>query len=246
MRKMIVGNWKMNGSLAALAELDQIEQAAQAHRHVDVAVAVPATLISPAAARVPSLAIAAQDVHQSASGAHTGCISASMAVEAGARMTIVGHSERRTDQAETDEIVRGKAAAAHAAGLKVVLCVGETSDQRDYGTAEVIVTAQLAASFPPDADPAWLTIAYEPLWAIGTGRLPAISDISDMHRAIRRELKNLIGPSATAMRILYGGSVTPDNAALLLAAADVDGLLVGGASLKSATFVPIVDAAAQE
>lgn len=245
MRKLIVGNWKMNGSLAALAELDPIERAAQSRGDVDVAVAVPATLIAPAAVRVPSLTIGAQDVHQLANGAHTGCVSAVMVVEAGARMTIVGHSERRTDQAETDDIVRGKAVAAHAAGLNVVLCVGETSDQRDYGTAEVIVTAQLAASFPAEADPAWLTIAYEPLWAIGTGRVPAINEISDMHRAIRRELTNLMGPSGTAMRILYGGSVSPDNAANILAAADVDGLLVGGASLKAATFVPIIDALAR-
>lgn len=244
-RKLIAGNWKMNGSLVALAELDAISVAAGAHAGVDVAVAVPATLIAPAAARAPTIAIGAQDVHQQPSGAHTGCISAAMATEAGARWTIVGHSERRTNQCETDAIVKAKAEAAHAAGLMVILCVGETLDQRDYGQAEVIVTAQLAASFPQQGDGDWLSIAYEPIWAIGTGRVAEIDDVVAMHAAIRRELTALVGANkAAAMRILYGGSVAAENAPALLAAANIDGALVGGASLTAAKFVPIIEAAA--
>lgn len=242
-RKFVAGNWKMNGSLAALAELDGIAAAARDTAGVDVGIAVPATLIAPAVQRVPALTIGAQDVHHAPSGAHTGCISAGMAVEAGARFTIVGHSERRTDQAETDAIVKAKAEAAHAAGLGVILCVGETLDQRDYGQAEVIVTAQLAASFPTGGDGAWLSIAYEPIWAIGTGRVAEVDDVEAMHRAIRRELQVLIGAGAEAVRILYGGSVTAENAPALLAAENVDGALVGGASLTAAKFVPIIVAA---
>lgn len=242
-RRLIAGNWKMNGSLAALAELDGIAAAAVSHPAVEVAVALPFTLITPAAARVPALRIGAQDVHQDASGAHTGCISAAMAVEAGATWTIVGHSERRADQAETDAIVKAKAEAARAAGLSVVLCVGETIDQRDYGQAEVIVTAQLAASFPEGGDGSWLSIAYEPVWAIGTGRVASVEDVAAMHAAIRRELTALIGAGASDVRILYGGSVTGENAPALLAAENVDGALVGGASLTAAKFVPIVAAA---
>ncbi len=243
-RKLIAGNWKMNGSLAALAELDGIAAAAVVQPTVDVAIALPATLIAPGAARVPGLAIGGQDVHQAPSGAHTGCISASMLVEAGARFTIVGHSERRTDQAETDAIVKAKAETAHAAGLDVILCVGETIDQRDFGQAEAIVTAQLAASFPAGGDGAWLSITYEPIWAIGTGRVAGVDDVMAMHKALRRELTALIGDRASGMRILYGGSVTADNAPDLLAAANVDGALVGGASLTAAKFVPIIEAAA--
>lgn len=243
-RKLIAGNWKMNGNLAALAELDGIAAAAAAHAQVDVAVAVPFTLIASAAARTPTLPIGAQDVHHEASGAHTGCVSAAMAVEAGARFTIAGHSERRTDQCETDAIVKAKAQAARAAGLSVILCVGETLDQRDYGQAEVIVTAQLAASFPDGGDGSWLSIAYEPIWAIGTGRVAEVADVTSMHAAIRRELTALIGPApAEAMRILYGGSVNAENGGALLATDNVDGALVGGASLTAAKFVPIVAAA---
>ncbi len=244
MRKLIVGNWKMNGSLASLNELEAIGLAAAAAPRVDVGVAVPATLIGPAVARVPGLMIGAQDVHQMAYGAHTGCISAAMAAEAGARMTIIGHSERRTDQGETDAIVSAKAAMAAAAGLAAILCVGETIDQRDYGQAEVIVTAQLAASFPPGGDGRWLAIAYEPIWAIGTGRVADVADVVTMHRAIRRELTRLMGAAAHDTRILYGGSVNPNNAAALLGAENVDGALVGGASLTADAFVPIIQAAA--
>lgn len=241
-RKLIAGNWKMNGSLAALAELDAIAAAATASPSVDVAVAVPATLIAPAAARVPGLAIGAQDVHAADSGAHTGCLAASMAREAGARFTIVGHSERRADQHETDADVKAKAEAAHRNGLTVILCVGESLAERDAGRAETVVTGQLAASLPAGAAGDWLSIAYEPIWAIGTGRVAGVDDVVTMHAAIRAKLTTLIGDGAAGMRILYGGSVSAANAGELLAAANVDGALVGGASLTADKFVPIIAA----
>ena len=242
-RKLVAGNWKMNGSRATLAELDAIAVAAQGAPDIDVAVALPATLIAPGVARVPGLAIGAQDVHQDPCGAHTGCVSAGMACEAGAVFTIVGHSERRTDQHETSAIVKAKAQTAHAAGLRVILCVGEALDIRDAGDATRFVTDQLADSLPTDAAADWLTVAYEPIWAIGTGRTPSDDDIVDMHAAIRARLHRSLGEEASAIRILYGGSVTGDNAAVLLHLADVDGALVGGASLTAAKFVPIVAAA---
>lgn len=243
-RKLVAGNWKMNGSLAALAELDGIAIAAAAHAGVNVAIAVPATLIAPAVARVPGLSIGAEDVHPAASGAHTGCISAAMVREAGARFSIVGHSERRADQHETDAEVKAKAEAAHREGLTVILCVGETLAERDAGDAETVVTGQIAGSLPDGANGEWLSIAYEPVWAIGTGRTPTEADVAAMHGAIRGKLSAILGREAEAVRILYGGSVTADNAATLLAAGDVDGALVGGASLTAAKFVPIIAAAA--
>lgn len=242
-RKLVGGNWKMNGGLAALAELDGI--AARAGGAVDVAIAVPATLIAPAVARVPGLSIGAQDVHMKDSGAHTGCVSAGMAKEAGARFSIVGHSERRADQHETDADVKGKAEAARRNGLDAILCIGETLAERDAGQAEAVVTGQLAGSLPEGAAADWLSIAYEPVWAIGTGRTPTVADVATMHGAIRAKLRDLIGAEADAVRVLYGGSVTADNAAELLGAGDVDGALVGGASLTAAKFVPIIDAAAR-
>ena len=187
-RKLIAGNWKMNGSLAALAELDGIAAAAAAAPGVDVAVAVPATLIAPAHARVPGLAIGAEDVHAADKGAHTGCVSAAMVKEAGAIFTIVGHSERRADQHETDADVKGKAEAAHRDGIAAILCVGETLDQRDAGNAEAVVTAQIAGSLPDGAAADWLSIAYEPVWAIGTGRTPTVADVAAMHGAIRAQI----------------------------------------------------------
>jgi triosephosphate isomerase len=242
--RLIAGNWKMNGSLAALAELDDIAAAAAAAPGLDIAIAVPATLIAPAVARVPGLAIGAQDVHPADKGAHTGCISVAMVKEAGARFSIVGHSERRADQHETDAEVRAKAMALNAGGLKAILCVGETLAERDAGRAEAVVRGQLAASFPEGAAGNWLSIAYEPVWAIGTGRTPTIGDVAAMHGAIRDQLRALAGAEAEVIRILYGGSVTGDNAADLLGAGDVDGALVGGASLTAAKFVPIITAAA--
>ncbi len=240
-RKLVAGNWKMNGDRAALAELDAI--AAEAGGAVDVAVAVPATLLALAADRAPGLAIGAQDVHANDKGAHTGCTSAAMAREAGASFAIVGHSERRTDQKEDDKLVRAKAEAARRHGLWVVLCVGETLAERDAGAAKAVVMGQVAESLPTGAAGDWLTVAYEPVWAVGTGRTPTTAEIAAMHGAIRARLRALIGDEADRVRVLYGGSMTPDNAAELLRAADVDGALVGGASLTAAKFVPIIRAA---
>ena len=240
---LIAGNWKMNGSLAALAELDAIEEAAVG-ASLDVALAVPFTLIAPAAARVRRVAIGAQDVHPAEKGAHTGCVSAGMVREAGASFTIVGHSERRADNRESDAEVRAKALAAHATGLRVILCVGETEAQRDAGKAEAVVRGQIEGSLPERATSDWLTIAYEPVWAIGTGRVPTMEEIGSIHAVVRTTLRRLIGDAADAMRVLYGGSVTGENAAAILGVADVDGALVGGASLTAAKFVPVVKAGA--
>jgi len=242
-RKLVAGNWKMNGSVAALSELDAIGDAVAAHGAVDVAVAVPATLIAPAAARVPALTIGAQDVHAAAKGAHTGCISAGLAKEAGARFSIVGHSERRADQGETDGDVKAKGEALRRQDMHAIVCVGETLEQREAGEAEAVVTTQVAGSLPDGASGDWCAIAYEPVWAIGTGRTPTADDVSAMHGAIRDKLRAMIGDEADRMRILYGGSVTPDNARELLHVAHVDGALVGGASLTAAKFVPIIAAA---
>lgn len=242
-RKLVAGNWKMNGSLAALAELEAIAAAAAARSDVDVAIAVPATLIGAAHARVPALAIGAQDVHPAEKGAYTGCISTTLAKEAGATFSIVGHSERRADQNESDVLVKAKAEALHKAGMMAIVCVGETLEQRDAGDAEAVVTAQVAGSLPDGAAADWCAIAYEPVWAIGTGRTPTAADVAAMHGAIRATLRDLIGEDADAMRLLYGGSVSGANAAELLHTADVDGALVGGASLTAAAFVPIIAAA---
>ena len=241
-RKLVAGNWKMNGSLAQLDELAAIAAAAEASPDVDVAVCVPFTLIHPAAQR-SAVAIGAQDVHHRESGAHTGCISAAMLKEAGARMAIVGHSERRTDQRESNEDVLAKAEAAIAAGLVAIVCVGETESERDEGRAVAVVEGQLDGSVPRGGTADTLVIAYEPVWAIGTGRTPTVSDVAEMHGAIRARLGALLGGEAEKVRVLYGGSVKPSNAAELLHVSDVDGALVGGASLKAGDLVPIIEAA---
>ena len=243
-RKLVAGNWKMNGNRASLAELDAIAAAAAISSGVDVAVAVPFTLIAPAAARVPALAIGAEDVHEAESGAHTGCVSAAMVREAGASFTIVGHSERRADQNETSHDAWAKAAAAHRAGLSVILCCGETEAERNADRAERIVQAQIEKSVPDDADGSWLTLAYEPRWAIGTGRTPTLDDIAAIHAIARAKLRMMVGDAADGIRILYGGSVTGANVREILALENVDGALVGGASLTAEKFVPIIEAAA--
>jgi len=244
LRKLVAGNWKMNGSLEALAELDAIADAGARHPALDIAICPPFTLIAPAAARRPDLPIGAQDCHAVASGAHTGCVSAGMIVEAGGRLTIVGHSERRADQHETDAEVKAKATAAIAAGLVAIVCVGETEAERDAGDAVAVVTRQLQGSLPAGGIGDTLVVAYEPVWAIGTGRTPSLADVAAMHGAIRAELRRLLGEEGARVRILYGGSVKPGNARELMAIADVDGALVGGASLKAADFVPIIEGAA--
>lgn len=244
-RKLIAGNWKMNGDRHAMAELVGIAAAASDHPDVDVAICPPATLIALAVDRAPGIAIGAQDCHAKVKGAHTGCISADMLREAGAKLVIVGHSERRQDLGETDAQVCAKAEAAIAAGLLAIVCVGETEAERDAGRAVAVVSTQIDGSVPAGGTASTLVVAYEPIWAIGTGRTPSCDDVAEMHHAIRARLEDRIGAGeGQGIRILYGGSMNPANAADLLAVPDVDGGLVGGASLTAAQFAPIIEAAA--
>jgi triosephosphate isomerase (TIM) len=241
-RKLIAGNWKMNGLQASLAELDGIAERAGTRPDVDVLVCPPFTLIGAATARQPDLAVGGQDCHAKVNGAHTACISAAMLSDLGVSHVIVGHSERRADNHETSADVKAKAEAAMAAGLVPVICVGEPEDVRDAGVAVAFVVDQLVGSLPDNPGTGELVIAYEPVWAIGTGRTPTNDQIAEMHAAIRNAYDTL-GHHADALRILYGGSVKPDNAAIILALPNVDGALVGGASLKAADFGAIIDAA---
>lgn len=243
-RKLIAGNWKMNGLKADLPQVGEIAAAAAANGQVDVAVCVPFTLIADAAGVAGAMPVGAQDVHAEAKGAFTGSVSAAMLAEAGARTVIVGHSERRLYQGESDADIRAKAEAAHAAGLQVILCCGETDAERDDGRAQAVVEGQIEEALPEGASGDWLVIAYEPRWAIGTGKTPTLDEIAAMHRVVRDRLRAKAGDAADGIRILYGGSATGDNAADILALDNVDGALVGGASLTAAKFVPIIEAAA--
>lgn len=240
LRKLVAGNWKMNGVMKNLDELAAIAAAA-ARADIDVAICPPFTLVAAAVGR--GVAIGGQDCHHAARGAHTGCVSAEMLADAGATYVIVGHSERRADSGESDGDVRAKAEAAIAAGLTAIVCIGETEGERDAGSAGHIVSGQLEGSLPPIGTAATLVIAYEPIWAIGTGRTPSIEDVAEMHGLIRAKLIGLLGEAGQGVRILYGGSVKPDNARALMAVPDVDGALVGGASLTAEQFVPIIAAA---
>lgn len=244
MRKLIAGNWKMNGLIAELEEIGAIKEAVAAYPSVDTALCIPATLIRPAAGRFADMSIGGQDCHMATSGAHTGCISAEMLADAGARLTIVGHSERRAAQGESDADIRGKALAAKRVGIAAIVCVGETEAERDSGEAEAVVLGQLAGSLPDEAAGDWLSVAYEPVWAIGTGRIPSAEDVETMHAAIRNTLIARFGTEGAQIRLLYGGSMNGENAASLLAIPNVDGGLIGGASLKADKFLPIVAAAA--
>ena len=244
-RKLVVGNWKMNGSVAQLRQVQAIADAAQRAGGVDVAVCPPFTLIAPALTRAAGrLTVGAQDCHGEDSGAHTGCISAPMIKEVGGRIAIVGHSERRAEQKESDPVVRGKAEAVLRHGLTAIVCVGESELDRAAGDQWQIVERQLAGSLPDAWEEGELVVAYEPVWAIGTGNVATPADVTEMHTAIRGHLVERFGDSGNRLRILYGGSVKADNAAELFACGDVDGALVGGASLTAAQFVPIVEAAA--
>jgi triosephosphate isomerase len=243
-RKLVVGNWKMHGVASDLAEVESIASAARRFPEVDSGLCVPATLIERAVRAVPNFPIGAQDVHFADKGAHTGCICTSMLTDAGATMVIVGHSERREAQHEGDDEVRRKAEAALKAGLLTILCVGESLEVREAGGALPTVEKQLDASLPRDLEIGGLAVAYEPIWAIGTGKIPTIEDIAEMHSALRRRLRDAYGDAGKSVRILYGGSVKPTNAADIFSVLDVDGALVGGASLKAADFVPIIEAAA--
>jgi len=245
-RPLVAGNWKMNGLRAALVEIDAIvaEFDAGWRKKTDLLICPPATLLAAAAARLEGtdIALGGQDCHAEASGAHTGDLSAAMLADAGARFVIVGHSERRADHGESDGLVLAKARAALAAGLTPIVCVGETRREREAGKAETVVAAQIAGSVPPEAPPERLVVAYEPVWAIGTGLTPTPQDVARMHGFARQRIEALRPGKGAATRILYGGSVKPENARELLRVSDVDGALVGGASLRAKDFLSIAAA----
>ncbi|MDD9740200.1 triose-phosphate isomerase [Marinovum sp. SP66] len=242
-RKLAAGNWKMNGTSAELARLTTL---AESHGSAgcDVLICPPATLLSRAAEALSGSAIAVggQDCHGATSGAHTGDISAGMLKDAGASHVILGHSERRADHGEGDALVRTKSEAAIAAGLTAVICLGESLSERDAGQTLDVIGTQLEGSTPDGASGARVVIAYEPVWAIGTGKVPTTDQIGEVHDFIRAGLTRWFGAEAgDAIRILYGGSVKPGNAAEIFAVSNVDGALVGGASLKPEDFGPIID-----
>jgi triosephosphate isomerase len=252
-RPLIAGNWKMNGLKASIAELEaMLAGAAGVAAKCDLLVCPPATLVAAFAEKAKgskALTIGAQDCHPKASGAHTGDLSAEMLADAGARAIIVGHSERRADHGESDALVRQKAEAVWRAGLTAIVCIGETRAQRDAGkTLEICGTqlktleicgTQLKGSLPEGSTSARLVVAYEPVWAIGTGLTPTTGDVEQVHRFIRETLTSRFKGEGASIRILYGGSVKPSNAAELMAVANVNGALIGGASLKASDFLTI-------
>jgi triosephosphate isomerase len=242
---LIAGNWKMNGLASSIAELEAvIAGREEVPDTVGLLLCPPATLVAAFAMRSNNtgVSIGGQDCHPAEKGAHTGDISAEMLADAGAGHVIVGHSERRADHGETDAVVHAKVGAAWRAGLVAIACVGETEADRDAGKTLDVVGTQLAGSLPDGATPANLVVAYEPVWAIGTGRTPTVDDVAAVHAAIRAALKDRFGEAGGAIKILYGGSVKPDNAATLLAVDHVNGALVGGASLKASDFLGIARA----
>jgi len=242
-RPLIAGNWKMNGLKASMAEFDAMLAGADAvAAKADLLVCPPATLVAAFADRAKAstvLRVGAQDCHPQASGAHTGDISAEMLADAGAKAIIVGHSERRADHRETDALVRQKAEAAWRAGLPAIVCIGETREQRDAGKTLDICGTQLRGSLPDGSTAGNLVVAYEPVWAIGTGLTPTPEDVEQVHRFIRESLTRRFKGEGSKIRILYGGSVKPSNAAELMGVANVNGALVGGASLKAVDFLAI-------
>lgn len=246
-RPLVAGNWKMNGLAQSVSEGEALLEMLGSGTNIeaDAMICPPATLVSLFADRLAGrgITIGGQDCHAEISGAHTGDIAAEMLADAGAGAVIVGHSERRTDHGETDAMVLAKARAAHRAGLTAIICVGETEAQRDAGQALAVVGDQLAGSVPAEASQGNTIIAYEPVWAIGTGRTPTVADVADMHAHIRSELAGTAGEeNSTSIRILYGGSVKPANASELMAIDNVNGALVGGASLKADDFYGILSA----
>ncbi|UVD59621.1 triose-phosphate isomerase (plasmid) [Rhizobium sp. Pop5] len=244
MRKLIAGNWKMNGLISSQAEIEAL-RGLTGEATCDIVVCPPFTLIDRAVERAKdsNLVIGAQDCHAQQSGAHTGDVSAEMLADIGARYVILGHSERRVSYGEDDEIVHAKAVAAHRAGLIAIVCVGETRHERDEGRAIEVVGEQLAESIPEGATGANLIIAYEPVWAIGTGLVPTNKQIEEVHAAIRHMLEEWLGDDGHSVKILYGGSVKASNAAAIFGLRNVDGALVGGASLKASEFAGIISAA---
>ncbi|MCR8723879.1 triose-phosphate isomerase [Frigidibacter sp. ROC022] len=245
-RKLAAGNWKMNGTGADLAEVTAMQAGLPKGAEApEVLICPPATLIQRMAAMAAPIAVGGQDCHSAESGAHTGDLSAAMLLDAGASHVILGHSERRTDHGEQDEDVRAKARAALAQGLTVVICVGETQAQRESANTLGIIGGQLAGSIPDLVTGDRLVVAYEPVWAIGTGLVPTTDQIGEVHGFIRQRLERRFGAGVgRSVRLLYGGSVKPGNAAEIFAVADVDGALVGGASLKAKDFLPIIQALA--
>ncbi|MBV1693211.1 MAG: triose-phosphate isomerase [Hyphomicrobiales bacterium] len=243
-RPLVAGNWKMNGLKASLAEATRLRARLTAGAGCDAMLCPPATLVSAMAAALAGsgIGVGGQDCHAKASGAHTGDVSAEMLADAGASAVIVGHSERRADHGESDAVVRAKAGAAHRAGLTAIVCVGETGAERDAGDTITVVTRQLTGSLPDAATAARTVIAYEPVWAIGTGLTPTPADVATVHTAIRAALVRRFGEDGARMRILYGGSVKAANAAELMAVDNVNGALVGGASLKADDFLGIIAA----
>jgi len=245
-RPLVAGNWKMNGTSASLAELRSIGAGflGGLDAETEAIICVPATLLSRAAEVVAStpVRVGGQNCHAKESGAHTGDIAAEMLKDSGATHVIVGHSERRTDHGEDDATVCAKAEAAWRAGLVAIVCIGETQAQRESDETLDVLSRQIAGSVPGSATASNTIVAYEPVWAIGTGLTPTASDVTTAHAHIRAELTKRIGPGAARMRILYGGSVKPSNAAELLSIANVDGALVGGASLKAKDFLGIAEA----
>ncbi len=251
LRPYVIGNWKMHGTRAMLGEARAIDRASQRLMKVEVAIAPPFTLIHAVHREVEQIGVGAQDCHTGTDGAFTGDISAGMVADAGAKFVILGHSERREGHDETDALIREKADDALEAGLRVVLCCGESEKVRDSGKAENFILGQLRASLPPlagepDEIAEQIAVAYEPIWAIGTGKTASIDDIVEMHSAIRGLLIEIYGEEAgSSVRILYGGSVKAENAAEILAADNVGGALVGGASLSAESFMGIVLAASE-
>ena len=240
-RPLIAGNWKMNGLKSSLSEFEaMLAGSSEVSAKADLLVCPPATLLAAFAAKATkAVAVGAQDCHTKASGAHTGDISAEMLADAGASAIIVGHSERRADHGETDAIVHQKTEAVWRAGLTAIVCIGETQGQRDAGQTLDICGGQLERSLPAASKADNLVVAYEPVWAIGTGLTPTVQDVEQVHKFIRDLLVQRFKDEGARMRILYGGSVKPSNAAELMAVANVNGALVGGASLKAADFLAI-------
>ena len=245
-KPLVAGNWKMNGLKAARKEVAALKRklAGKNAPACEVLICPPATLIGTLkeAVKGSKIAIGGQDCHARASGAHTGDIAAEMLKDAGASHVIVGHSERRADHGETDAMVKAKAEAAHRAGLVAIVCVGETEAERDAGKTLAIIKGQLKGSLPDAATAKTTVVAYEPVWAIGTGRTPTADDVAKVHAAIRKALETRFGAEGAKMRILYGGSVKPSNAAELMGVTNVNGALVGGASLKAEDFCGIIAA----
>lgn len=243
-RKLAAGNWKMNGTGAALAELEALA-ARYPTPEVDILICPPATLLERAATTVKSsgVAVGGQDCHTESAGAHTGDISAEMLRDAGASAVILGHSERRVDHGEQNEDIRAKARAAMDAGLQAVICVGESLEQREAANTLDIIGGQMSGSIPDQSTGENLIVAYEPIWAIGTGKVPTLDEIGAVHDFIRARLERRFGEGVgRSVRVLYGGSVKPSNAAEIFGVSNVDGALVGGASLKADDFSGIIDA----